>query len=109
MLKGGIPVGASMLTRHQSIFSGANIEGKWRTSLHAEMNAIAHMCQAGEREIEAMALVTVRDGFGPCGACLDWLMYLGGPDTEVLTQGNEDTPEIYVIRELRELVPYYPR
>jgi cytidine deaminase len=66
-------VGCAILTDTGRIVTGANIEGLWMTSIHAEVSAITKMDLNRER-IQAIAIVADCERFTPCGACLDWLM-----------------------------------
>jgi cytidine deaminase len=64
-------VGAAILTRSGSVFTGTNVENaSYGATLCAERSAIAQMVAAGEREPIACAVATggPRPG-SPCGIC----------------------------------------
>jgi cytidine deaminase len=64
-------VGAAILTRSGSVFTGANVENAtYGATICAERSAIAQMVAAGEREPIACAVATggARAG-SPCGIC----------------------------------------
>lgn len=62
-------VGAALLTKSGRVYTGCNIENAAYTpSICAERVAIFKAVSAGEREFEAIAVVT-RDGGSPCGVC----------------------------------------
>ena len=76
-------VGAALLTRSGKVFTGANVENaSFGLSICAERTAIFKAVSAGEREFEAIAVVTVNGG-SPCGACRQVLSEFG-LDTRVI-------------------------
>lgn len=74
----GFRVGAALLAGGR-IFSGVNIENaSFPISVCAERNATAAMVLAGERRIEAVAVVTDADApTPPCGGCRQALWEFG--------------------------------
>lgn len=63
------PVGAAVLTRSGKIYDGVNIESAaFPTTVCAERVAIFKAVSEGEREFEAIAVVTDNAG-SPCGSC----------------------------------------
>jgi len=76
-------VGAALLTRSGKVFTGANVENaSFGLSNCAERTAIFKAVSAGEREFEAIAVVTATGG-SPCGACRQVLSEFG-LDTRVI-------------------------
>ena len=62
-------VGAALLTSSGRTYDGANVENAaYPSSMCAERVAIFKAVSQGERQFEAIAVVT-RDGGSPCGAC----------------------------------------
>lgn len=62
-------VGAAIRTKSGAIISGANVENaSYGLTICAERAAVAAAVVAGERDWEAIAVVT-RNGGSPCGAC----------------------------------------
>lgn len=62
-------VGSALLTRTGKIFTGANVENAvYPLTNCAERTAIFAAVSAGEREFEAIAVVTENAGT-PCGSC----------------------------------------
>ena len=100
-------VGCAVLAGDGRVFSGCNIEHKFRShDVHAEVNAITSMVAAGARQLIAVVVVAEREQFTPCGACMDWIMqfcddclvaFQSGPNANFLTYSA------------RELMPHYPR
>jgi cytidine deaminase len=65
----GYQVGAALLTSTGKVYTGANVENAaYPDSLCAERVAIVKAVSEGEREFEAMAVVTGNGGT-PCGSC----------------------------------------
>jgi cytidine deaminase len=63
------PVGAAVLTRSGKIYDGVNIESAaFPTTVCAERVAMFKAVSEGEREFEAIAVVTNNAG-SPCGSC----------------------------------------
>lgn len=76
-------VGAALLTKSGSIFRGVNVENAvYPLTICAERSAVFSAVSAGEREFEAIAVVT-KDGGAPCGSCRQVLSEFG-PDWIVL-------------------------
>lgn len=77
------PVGAAVLTRSGKIYDGVNIESAaYPTTMCAERVAMFKAVSEGEREFEAIAVVTDNAG-SPCGSCRQ-VMAEFGLDTLVL-------------------------
>ncbi len=62
-------VGAALLTRSGRVYLGANVENAvYPLTMCAERVAVFKAVSEGEREFEAIAVVTLNGG-SPCGAC----------------------------------------
>jgi cytidine deaminase len=83
----GFAVGAAILAGGKT-FVGANIENaSYPLSVCAERNAVGAMIVAGERHIEAVAVVAGGDGpASPCGGCRQVLAEFAGDDVPVISQ-----------------------
>jgi cytidine deaminase len=63
------PVGAALLTRSGRVYQGANVENAtYSLTVCAERTAMVKAVSEGEREFEAIAVVTLNGG-SPCGPC----------------------------------------
>jgi len=97
----GYAVGAALLARSGRIYVGVNVENAaYPSGMCAERVAVFKAVSEGEREFEAIAVVT-QNGGSPCGACRQVLSEFG-PDTLVIVadlQGN------FVERPLAEWLP----
>jgi cytidine deaminase len=87
----GFAVGAAIVANGQ-IFTGQNIENaSYPVSVCAERNAVGRMIDAGERRIDAVAVVTAAaHPTPPCGACRQ-VLWEFGPQALVVaeTTGGE--------------------
>lgn len=96
------PVGAAVLTSSGKIYDGINVESAaFPTTMCAERVAIFKAVSEGEREFDAIAVVTENAG-SPCGACRQ-VMAEFGLETLVLiadTAGN-----VRVETSVSELLP----
>lgn len=62
-------VGAALLTKSGRVFTGANVENAvYPLVVCAERVAVFKAVSEGERDFEAIAVVTVNGG-SPCGSC----------------------------------------
>ena len=63
------PVGAALLTASGKIYTGVNVENAaYPTGICAERVAVFKAITEGERNFEAIAIVTANGG-SPCGSC----------------------------------------
>jgi len=91
------PVAAAVLGQTGNIFVGTNVENaSFGLTLCAERAALASAISAGERRLNAIALVggtTPGGHLAPCGACRQWLLELMGPTAWVVTPSTSpDSP-----------------
>ena len=70
-------VGAALLADSGKIYDGVNVENAaYGSSICAERAALVKAVSEGERQFEAMAVVT-NNGGSPCGACRQMLAEFG--------------------------------
>lgn len=70
-------VGAALRTKSGRVFTGVNVENAaYPTGICAERVAVFKAISEGEREFEAIAVVTANGG-SPCGACRQVLAEFG--------------------------------
>ncbi|GAB4579733.1 MAG: cytidine deaminase [Anaerolineales bacterium] len=95
-------VGAALLTTSGKIYEGVNIENAaYPTTICAERVAIFKAVSEGEREFEALAVVT-RNGGSPCGSCRQVLAEFG-QNTLVLIAN--DLGELIQEIQIKDLLP----
>lgn len=87
-------VGAALLTKSGRIYTGVNVENAaYPTGICAERVAIFTAVSEGEREFQAIAVVTTNGG-SPCGACrqvlaefgLNTVVFLADQDGEIILE-----------------------
>jgi cytidine deaminase len=82
------PVGAALRTKSGRLFTGCNVENAaYPTTMCAERVAIFKAVSEGEKEFEALAVVTTNGG-PPCGGCRQ-VMAEFGLDMAVLIADDE--------------------
>lgn len=95
-------VGAALLAKSGEIYPGANVENAaYPVTMCAERAALFNAVTHGEREFEAIVIVT-ENGGAPCGSCRQALSEFGR-DLQVVTadtQGN-----LHLNRALSDLLP----
>ena len=92
-------VGAALLTRSGKVFTGANVENaSFGLSICAERVAAFKAVSEGEREFEAIAVVT-QNGASPCGACRQVLAEFG-PEMRVILADLEGHRSEWKVRDL---------
>jgi cytidine deaminase len=94
-------VGAALLGKTGKVYTGCNVENAvYSLTICAERAAVFKAVSEGEREFEAIAVVTANGGT-PCGPCRQVLAEFG-PDIRVLVA----TPEgLISTKTVSELLP----
>jgi cytidine deaminase len=93
-------VGAALLTRSGRVFSGANVENAlFGLSICAERNALFQAVASGEREFEALAVVT-EPGVTPCGPCRQALQEFDAGSLRIIVADMQGGHRTYTLREL---------
>ncbi|MGD8475251.1 MAG: cytidine deaminase [Anaerolineae bacterium] len=98
----GFPVGAALLGRSGKVYTGANVENAaYPLTICAERAAVAKAVSEGEREFEAIAVVTAT-GATPCGACRQVLREFAGSEGElrVIVADLDGNSTTFTIEEL---------
>jgi cytidine deaminase len=95
----GFAVGAALRTVNGHIFTGCNVENaSYGLSVCAERNAVFQAVAAGDRAIQAVAVVT-ENGVTPCGACRQVLAEFN-PHMTVIVADLAGGRQIYTLPEL---------
>ena len=98
----GFPVGAALLGRSGKVYTGCNVENAaYPLTTCAERTAVVKAVSEGEREFEAIAVVTAT-GATPCGSCRQILREFAGPRGElrVIVADLDGNSSVFPIREL---------
>jgi cytidine deaminase len=95
-------VGAALRGRSGRVYTGCNVENaSYPLSMCAERTALFKAVSEGERQFEAIAVVTAT-GAMPCGACRQVLREFSGPngDLRILVSDLQGNTRIFTIDEL---------
>ncbi len=94
------PVGAALLGKSGKIYTGVNVENAvYPLTICAERVAIFKAVSEGEREFEAIAIVTDNGG-SPCGSCRQVLAEFGMDIKIYIANGEEKLLEETTVKEL---------
>jgi cytidine deaminase len=75
----GFKVGAAVLTRDGTVFTGCNVENaSYPLTICAERVALANAISEGHRHLVALSVVADTPRPSPCGACRQVMWELGG-------------------------------
>ncbi len=98
----GFLVGAALLCKDGTVFTGCNVENaSYGATICAERNAVSTAVAAGYREFESIAIAAEGDGcVYPCGICLQVLNEFS-KDLRVICQDGDDFRSF----QLKELLP----
>ena len=92
-------VGAALLARSGRVYTGCNVENaSYGLSICAERTAVFRAVSEGERDFEAIAVVT-ENGVTPCGACRQVLMEFG-EDIQVIVADETGGYRVFGLQEL---------
>jgi cytidine deaminase len=92
-------VGAALLSKSGRIYSGCNVENAaFGGSICAERTAIVKAVSEGEREFEAIAVVT-ENGVSPCGPCRQVMLEFA-PDMAVIIADTHGNRRVTTVRNL---------
>jgi cytidine deaminase len=92
-------VGAALLGKSGRVYTGCNVENaSYGLSICAERAAVFKAVSEGERDFEAIAVVT-ENGVTPCGACRQVLMEFG-EDMQVIVADGAGEYRVFTLQEL---------
>lgn len=94
------PVGAALLGKSGKIYTGANIENAaYPVTMCAERVALFKAVSEGEREFEAISVVT-NNGGSPCGSCRQVLAEFGLDMIVYIADGEGNLKQETTVRDL---------
>ena len=103
----GYKVGAALLSKDGTIFTGCNVENAaYGPSNCAERTAFFKAVSEGVREFQAICIVGGKDGVpkdyaAPCGVCRQVMMEFCDPEEfEIILAVSTDRYEIFKLKEL---------
>jgi cytidine deaminase len=96
-------VGAAILTEHDKIFSGANVEcASYSLTICAERVAAVKAISSGESIFKYIAIATNKKQIAfPCGACLQFLTEFSNDLKIILVKSEKE----YKVFEMKDLLP----
>lgn len=94
------PVGAALRTKSGKVFTGVNVENAaYPTTICAERTAVFKAVSEGEREFDAIAVVTDNGG-SPCGSCRQVLAEFGQDTIVLIANGDGQLVEEATVKDL---------
>ncbi len=103
----GFQVGAALLTKKGTVYTGCNIENAAYTPTNcAERTAFFKAISEGERAFTAICVVGGKDGIltdytAPCGVCRQVMMEFCDPETfQIILAVNRENYKIFTLKEL---------
>ena len=103
----GFRVGAALLAKNGSVYTGCNIENAAYTPSNcAERTAFFKAVSGGVKEFSAICIVGGQDGVlteytPPCGVCRQVMMEFCDPDTfQIILAVSKEQYEIFTLKEL---------
>ena len=92
-------VGAALIGKSGRVYTGCNVENAaYGPSICAERTAVVKAVSDGEREFEAIAVVT-ENGISPCGTCRQVMMEFA-PDMTVIIADIQGNARVTVVHDL---------
>lgn len=96
----GYAVGAALLTKNGRIFTGVNVENSaYPTTICAERTAVFKAVSEGEKDFEAIAVVTSNGG-APCGSCRQVMSEFGLDAIVIIADETEHVHKVLTVRDL---------
>jgi cytidine deaminase len=93
-------VGAALLTQSGKVFTGVNVENAaYPTGMCAERVAVFKAVSEGEKDFEAIAVVTANSG-SPCGSCRQVLSEFGLDIVIIIANVEGEIAEVTTVRKL---------
>ena len=106
----GFKVGAALLAKDGSIYTGCNIENASYTPTNcAERTAFFKAVSEGTKEFDAICVVGGKNGVltdyaAPCGVCRQVMMEFCNPETfQIILATSEEQYEVFTLKELLPL------
>ncbi len=103
----GFRVGAALLAKNGTIYTGCNIENAAYTPTNcAERTAFFKAVSEGVRQFDAICVVGGKDGVlteyaAPCGVCRQVMMEFCNPDTfQIILAVSEENYDVFTLRQI---------
>lgn len=96
-------VGAALLSKSGEIYTGVNVENSsFGATICAERSAMCKAVSEGDREWEAIAIVSSDGAASPCGICRQFMSEFADGEFKIITGNDEEHLDV---RTLDELLP----
>ncbi|MBS5334635.1 MAG: cytidine deaminase [Clostridiales bacterium] len=94
-------VGAALLSKGGEVFTGVNVENSsFGATICAERTAFVKAISEGEREFEAIAIVSSEGEAWPCGICRQFMKEFCDDDFKIITGDDVDSLSVYTMDEI---------
>lgn len=94
-------VGAALLTKDGKIYTGVNVENSsFGGTICAERTAFVKAISEGNREFEAIAVVSSEGEAWPCGICRQFMKEFCDDDFKIITGNDEDSLRVFTMEEM---------
>lgn len=96
-------VGAALLSKSGTVYTGVNVENSsFGATICAERTAFVKAISEGEREFEAIAIVSSDGEALPCGICRQFMKEFCDDDFKIISGDDEESLRVF---DLEELLP----
>ena len=94
-------VGAALLAKNGDVFTGCNVENSsFGATICAERTAMVKAISEGNREWEALAVVSAEGAVWPCGICRQFIREFVDDDFVIITGDDEENLKTLTITEI---------
>lgn len=94
-------VGAALLAKSGEVFTGVNVENSsFGATICAERTAMCKAVSEGNREWEAIAVVSSEGTSWPCGICRQFMKEFVDDDFKIISGDDIEHLEVYTLAEL---------
>ncbi len=94
-------VGAALLSKSGEVFTGVNVENSsFGATICAERTAFVKAISEGEREFEAIAIVSSDGEAWPCGICRQFMKEFCDDEFKIITGDDADSLKVYTMDEI---------
>ena len=94
-------VGAALLAKDGEVFTGCNVENSsFGGTICAERTAMVKAVSEGNRDWEAIAIVSSEGEAWPCGICRQFMREFVDDDFVIITGDDEESLKTYTMNEI---------
>lgn len=94
-------VGAALMTKNGKIYTGCNVENSsFGATICAERTAFVKAVSEGERDFQAIAIVSSQGEAWPCGICRQFMKEFCEDDFIIITGNDAESLREYTLGEI---------